>query len=455
MKVIKSRLSSVNEITGKQKHETGKEYRKSRYCIEQFVERGLLAYNALTREVIFLTMEEGGLFKDKTVLRKNDRMMQYLIEHWFYVPAGSDEHATGLAVRQAFRSWYRGTGGRMVNTYTIFTTTACNARCPYCYEYGVEKYPMTEKTAVDTADYIARTSSGSVTLRWFGGEPLCNQMAIDTITSRLAEMGISYRSTITSNGLLYSSVADSKITDEWKIQNTQITLDGTRDTYISVKRYIRVDTDPYEAVLANIGRLLELGVRVVIRLNCSGKNLNEMLSLIDELLERFHGHRRLRVYPYPMFEGVGEVPYSPTDDDREQMYDNCIKVFDKTVEYGIAPCSGAREIKGHHCMADSGESRVIYPDGRTALCQHYNDTEVCGSIYGESDAKMVESWTKSADELRECASCAQYPICFRLEKCPNETGCSNGERRFNRRKIEAEILAEYEKFMKGHEQCIN
>lgn len=56
---------------------------------------------------------------------------------------------------------------KKTKSYTILTTTDCNARCFYCYELGRSRIPMSEQTAHEIADYI---SAPKVNIHWFGGE---------------------------------------------------------------------------------------------------------------------------------------------------------------------------------------------------------------------------------------------------------------------------------------------
>ena len=90
---------------------------------------------------------------------------------------------------------------------------------------------MSDRTAADAADYIARVSEGGkVTLSWFGGEPLMNTKAIDIITSELRARGVPFRSKIVSNGYLFDGELVRKAKDEWALEFAQITLDGTEET---------------------------------------------------------------------------------------------------------------------------------------------------------------------------------------------------------------------------------
>ena len=151
-----------------------------------------------------------------------------------------------------------------ITSYTIFTTTDCNARCFYCYEMGRSRIPMSAETAHKAAAYIAAHCGGEkVHLHWFGGEPLFNKQVIDIICTDLAEKGIVYESMIISNGYLFDGATVEQAVSHWKLKSVQITLDGTEEIYNRSKAFIYKDgKSPYQVVLANIQRLLDAGVSV-------------------------------------------------------------------------------------------------------------------------------------------------------------------------------------------------
>ena len=117
-----------------------------------------------------------------------------------------------------------------ITTYTIFTTTDCNARCFYCYEMGRSRIPMSDETAYKAATYIAAHCGGEkVHLHWFGGEPLFNKQVIDIICTDLTEKGIIYDSMMISNGYLFDKDTVEQAVSHWKLKSVQITLDGTEE----------------------------------------------------------------------------------------------------------------------------------------------------------------------------------------------------------------------------------
>ena len=90
--------------------------------------------------------------------------------------------------------------------YTILPTTACNARCVYCYEEGLPVLSMSEETADKVVEFIEKTRwQDTVTLLWFGGEPLAGSKIISRICRGLREKCIPFRSQIITNATLMSA----------------------------------------------------------------------------------------------------------------------------------------------------------------------------------------------------------------------------------------------------------
>lgn len=447
MQVIVNRLSSIHSITGRQPFSRDIEYKKIQYHITSELEDGLLVYNTLTREMVLLSKEEKDIFLYSNYLELDQKLFVYLVEHWFLIPSTVDDVTICYLVKAGYKSSLNQNTISGKNAFTILTTTTCNARCPYCYEYGIRKYSMSDTVSKDVSQYIANNARGNISIRWFGGEPLCNHSVISTISSNLISNNVPFTSSIISNGLLFNDISDETIVDVWKLRSAQITIDGTHDNYNNTKRYIGADSDPYFSILNNINRLLDIGVRIIIRLNISNDNIDDMLVLVDELLFRFGEKENFQVYPYPIFEGFGNPPYTPSDDERLKLYNNCIRIHEKIHNLGLGLNHEVQHMKTHHCMADSGNSIVILPDGNLSLCQHYDENEICGSVYSKRiNREKQKEWRKQTKDIPECRECFYHPICYRLEKCSNEAPCSNGERMYIKYKTKLSMQYSYHRW---------
>ncbi len=417
--------------------------RLSKYCVAQPVEDGVLLFNLMTREMVLLTEEEYDRVTELDELR----------ERWFVVPEQLDEKECMDFARLVLKAQTKGKGG--ITGYTIFTTTDCNARCFYCFELGRSRIPMSVEVAQKTAHYIKNHCGGNkVKISWFGGEPLMNPDAIDTICHSLSRDGVEFESNMVSNGYLFDDKLAKKAAESWNLKRVQITLDGTEDVYNRIKAFVYEDTNPYQIVLRNIRRLLERGIKVLIRLNMDLHNAEDLLVLADELSRRFRDEPLLRVYAHHLFqEGVANAERYSDEEwrRRDEAMDRLNEILDRG---GLIARGGiSTRVKLCHCMADSGKAITVLPDGNIGLCEHYSESEFIGHLdRDEFDAEAVAEWRRLAPEIPDCADCFYYPECFKLEKCTTESRCYPAFRRSQKEKVVRKMRSTYEAWLRKEEQ---
>ena len=382
-------------VLGNAKQGNGK-YRLSQYCVSHVTEDGVLLHHTLTREVILLTHEEFENAIESDYLRKN----------WFVVPLELDEQQIAKGV-----VWFnRATSKKsdIKTTYTILSTTDCNARCFYCFEMGRAHINMSDEVALKTAQYIRDNWGGKeVLLRWFGGEPLYNSKAIDLICQRLNDYGVTYRSNMVSNGYLFDDEMVSKAVGLWNLKRVQISLDGTEQIYNRCKAYIYKEGSAYQIVMDNIQRLLD-------------SNVKERYSV----------------------------------EQWEQLYSEKEKLNQQLIDLGLYAFRSQRikdNLPVNHCIADSDHAVVILPTGQLCTCENYSEDEVIGHIDDRTlNKKILDSWRITEDEITECKTCFYYPECIRLKKCTDEVQCNPFERNALMRNTQRAMCNEYRIWKKEH-----
>ena len=434
MKIISEASKNVTAILGKVKiSDNG--YRLIKYCVAVQVDEGILLFNTLTRELLLLTSTEYDNLQKSEELR----------DRWFTVPESLNEKELATTVRWVLSNTAKKPD--KITSYTIMTTTDCNARCFYCFEKGRARTPMTDEVAHKTAVYIKEHCGGEcVKLAWFGGEPLFNAKAIDIICEDLRRDGIEFYSEMTSNGYLFNDETVKKANALWNLKRVQITLDGTEEIYNRSKSYIYTDgKSPYRVVLDNIESLLNSEIRVVIRLNLDLYNADDLMRLVDELSERFNGKKGLKIYAYHLFDTERSMAETHTDEEWEPRYEALYRLESKIDSYGLSNVGGIRKkLKINHCMADSGNSRIIAPTGDVGLCEHYTESEFIGHIDRDSiDETALASWIEKSPEIPECNDCALYPECIKLKKCTSNSACFKHSRQSSLKYLERAILHEY------------
>ena len=424
---MKTLLKMAEPLAGLLKEQPYSEdisYRLMHFVIQQPVDDGLLLYNMVTKSLVFLDAEEARKMAD------NPASIPELVSHWFAVPLDHDDKRLALEVRAVGKMLQNPAKG--IKSFTILTTTDCNARCFYCYEKGRSRITMIDDTARQVAEYIIKNAAeGTIRLRWFGGEPLYNKKAITQICSILSAEGVQYRSSMTSNGFLFDDETVAEAVQSWNLKKIQITLDGTEKVYNRTKAYIDPGENPFRQVLGNIRRLVTAGVRVNIRLNIDRHNSDDLFSLTEMLGEAFGNNPLVKVYSHSLFEACdAKAAVKHSDIQRKELFEKQTRLRDRFLELGLSrPGKPSNTLKLNHCMADNDESVLILPDGHIGKCEHFSDSEWFGHISEETiDENVLKSFKALRQELDICPQCPLYPSCFRLSKCEETVHCYPEER---------------------------
>ena len=132
MQTIYQTISPLDQLLKKQKVKNGEAYRPMYYVVEQPVDEGLLLYHTMTKALLLLTLDEAETYKTTPAA------LPQLIEQWFLVPESHDDRLLSRQIRDVARMLEKKTDA--ITSYTIMTTTDCNARCFYC---GSAENPFT------------------------------------------------------------------------------------------------------------------------------------------------------------------------------------------------------------------------------------------------------------------------------------------------------------------------
>ncbi len=410
-------VDSIIKAIGRQKIKS-ENYRRLLYTQTAEVKEGLLLYNLMTREMVLLQNEEIDAFKHIDISNKT---VIYLIENYFFVPENFEDYRIYSQAEFLFRMIGDNDKNPPLHRFIIYPTMDCNARCFYCFELMSKRISMSEQTANDVVEFIAKKSTGPISLLWFGGEPLYNSKVIDIIIKGLSEKNIKYKSEMISNGYLFDSDSVKKAKDFWKLEKIQITLDGTEEVYNKCKAYIYKNVpSPFNRVLNNIELLLQQDIHVNIRLNMDMHNYDDLYVLTNMLCERFGTYKNCKVYIALLFENVGHKYAERTTDIRTVLW----KRFDELANI-LKRCGLFRDAyiemyrRSKHCMADSNYSTTILPDGHLGKCEHYTEDNYYGSIYSdEIDWQTIERFKEVREIDANCKSCALRPKCTPLKMCP-------------------------------------
>lgn len=395
MRILNKANANLTRL-GMQRAEPGRHY-KENPCL---IKAESAWYNPLTGEAVLV--EDAGVD------------LPELVRRWYYVPDDVDLKAAAHLIRQRTLADTRVMGRPSIGSYTIFTTTACNAGCSYCFEKGTKTLTMTDATALDVAKYIAKTRrrTSAPLLKWFGGEPLVNQQAIRIICEYLRENGVPFRSDFSSNGDLFDEVPDKTLMEEWQTHEVQLTLDDIGRGY---ETYKGLPAGAYDRLKKTIIRLTGLGIHVVARIHYHPEDGPEPVRrVVDDLKD---------------IQGIGMYGRIIYKSESEEHYRELLELEDYMAAAGKFRFAFPRRGGGTHCMADNPRAVCITPEGLLSPCEHYAYGEVYGSIYtGQTDREMLAEWKAREKHMCDCGACPLYPSCEKIMSCPAEGDCLKGYR---------------------------
>lgn len=416
------------------------EYVMAKHCLVVDVDKGKLILNALSRSIVYLDNNELSNLGDMDTYG-------YLYKTYFLVPEDFDSMKAIDKIRENLKVPIDKLYLKHPNEFTILSTTACNARCFYCYENNSKKkHHMTNETALEVAKYIVKVCPGQASLHWFGGEPLFNAKSINIITDYLRAKNIQYDSSMTTNGYLFSEELIEKAINQWHLNACQITLDGTEQVYNKTKNYIYKDSNsPYKRVIRNIEMLLNRNIHVNVRLNIDLYNLEDIKKLIGELFSNFGLHPELTIYVWPIFDEDN----TRSDEENTLLFKGVREIEELIENYGYKQGDWPEEtVKYSLCMADAGSSVTISPDGDLGTCEHLIDKDFIGHISNsEYNYDILNTWRDYKEPLDICKDCPLYGSCIRPVNCLEMSKCSEHIKEWKIRKAVYGLLSFYNDYL--------
>ncbi len=415
-------------------------YRENDRCFVRHMLTGRIAELTGEENALLESAKENGISGDALSASNGDA----LVASHILVPQTSNDLQTYQTVMLVLQNAARAIKG--IKNYTILPTTACNARCVYCYEEGFASQTMSAETADRTVDFISRTRrDGPIKLIWFGGEPLAAHTAITRICEGLKDRSISYSSEMITNATLMTAERIEEAKTLWNLKKAQVSVDGLPADYEKRKHYVDAKAHNYDALIQALHRMLDAGIDVTLRCNYDRENYPGLRQFAESIRAEFGDTDLLHLYFAMLFQ--------------ERDTDDCICLHRSVNELreelnatGLTHRPKAKKpfhIKTNHCMADSfGDSVVIDPNGQLFRCEHLPGQKPFGTVLDDPYRySMPEGWSEPDER---CRNCCFLPDCtpFYRNGCPDYTEYC---REFKRSDTEYEIRQAVKDF-KAHNE---
>lgn len=428
MQTIVEPKQHIDELWGKQKIRENETYRLMNYVLRADHEGKVLLHNVVTGQLVVLDQSEADAV-DRLPQSYSPEIEQLVSEHYL-VPEEYDEHQQVTGLRNILWRLYDAQKPKEINHYTILPTTACNARCYYCFEQGCKALTMTERTADEVINYIDKNRGVNVSIQisWFGGEPLLASQRIDQISKGLRARQIDFQAEMTTNGYLFDEQMVDQAKAVWNLKKLMITVDGTEDNYNKIKSFVGVTDNPYQRVMRNIALLIDKEIYVTLRMNYDLNNYLDFYNLIDEVKRRFATSQYLRLYVHPIVgefaTGKGERVHA-SDTWFEKMNAKFLSI---TRAYN-SKSNPLNELLPHlsfvGCQASDSTSATITPEGFLVRCpEQFDCSQFTGSVQqGITCQEKVSSWKQFSD-FEKCVSCTFFPFCGKVVGCAAKDRCT-------------------------------
>ena len=180
----------------------------------------------------------------------------------------------------------------------IHTTEDCNFRCNYC-ALDFEKRALDEQVADSIIQFIRKNISkySSVTISWFGGEPMLNIGVIERISNEVIKIckcaKKPFNASITTNGYLLTK-KNMELLYNCNVRNYTVTIDGNRHTH-DKQRHLTNGGPTFDKIIDNLLAIRDnknLHVNVTIRTNVTAEILEDLEDYYKFLDEKFGGDNR-------------------------------------------------------------------------------------------------------------------------------------------------------------------
>lgn len=383
-------------------------------------EERTLAYNSRTKAFAIWEKEDLEVYAlvEKQIMDTQDKKLRDFIGGGYIVSNNFDEK---LAIKKTYNSWRDRSKSLAL---TILPTTSCNFGCDYCTQ-GADKnhikmLPEVQDAIVELVKSKAENIS-SLSINWFGGEPLLAPEIIISLSDRLREIcqqnKLRYSATAVSNGWFLNAKIARQLYERG-VKSIQITLDGSEEFH-DKRRHLLGGKPTFARIINNIREAIDsTPIQIIIRVNIDGRNEKSIFALLDRLVaEGLNDRRNLGVYFAPVeartqeCHGVCDATMSKKDYGSLE-----VELYRYAIAKKLASMPELPQFFGV-CTALKEDNLVILPSGDLHKCWETvaENHQSVGSIFAleklEKDPNQKRWINWSPFQEKTCTQCKLLPNC--------------------------------------------
>lgn len=402
------------------------DYRLSKYVIKVELDEGMALYNTLNGALLFFNETEyideiNKMYNSNNISFCRPELLKKLYDIYMIIDRNMNEVDLANLI---FLNRYKENRTLKV---LIYVTNDCNFNCVYCPQSHSKTY-MKEETmesiCTSIEELIKSGQYTSLSVSWFGGEPLLNIRVIEKGMTRFLEFSQKYRidvwGGITTNGYLLTQ-ENIDILFSLKVMEFQITLDGLEADH-NKNRVLKSGCGTWQTIWNNLIHMEHRHEEfcVYLRMNTNLENISGVIELSDLVKATLDNRFHIKIQPIvnmgntnPNAKYCSALESQILQLDLYQ-YMSEKNLEDKTIEYVIEPF-------GLMCNCSDPNYFVIKENGTICKCEL--NVEATNNVFGEiKDNNFRIDLSKMTSYLvpstsKECIECNLYPMCFGLT-CP-------------------------------------
>lgn len=264
----------------------------SKYNVFSEIDGRTLIFNTLTSAIVSLSSEDWQIIKKGEYNRVPDAVITQLLSYGIISDDASNQI---LSFKYQF---YKNAFETKTPFLYIAPTMRCNFGCFYCFEQDNKQQGlMSEEIASKIILFLKAHHKKQTSIVWFGGEPMLGFDRIVYICNLLSKEGIKYRSSMITNGSLFTE-SNVRSLSLLNLKFIQFSMDGVGATH-DKRRCFKGGKPSFSIVMKNLEMILSTTeIPIVIQITIDRQNPNaykEMLFFCQENFPEYMESGRLQV----------------------------------------------------------------------------------------------------------------------------------------------------------------
>lgn len=359
------------------------------FKIEDYKDNSILLLNTFNEALIELSKEEKEDVEESIKNKTSNENLKVLVSEGFLVDDNLDEKVQFMDKLKT----------EINNDYNfilhILPTTACNFKCSYCYQDGIERQHFLSVNDIKIIGeeinlYLKKyVNIRNLKLIIHGGEPTMNWKIVPFMMNSLQHIcnnnNVKLMTSIVSNGyeLTSEKIEFLKFFDWYRFQ---VTLDGIKEVH-DLKRMLKNGAGTFDRIIQNIEYIMKNDIldKIDLRINYDKSNYNQVPLFLKYLSNKDY-RKKLNISLGYITQTVNSNAHEYMEKEqfntKEQI--NCHYEL-----YSIATSLGLnvsdKFVYGSLCTSKLKHSYIISPDGFLYKCL---------SMVGR-DKGIVDNWRKN------------------------------------------------------------